>query len=389
MRQIGVGTWACSDRERELVNQVLDSGRLSYGPMSRQLESEFASIHHCRYGVLSNSGTSSLQVAIQAMKELYGWEDGDEIIVPAITFVATVNAVLHNKLIPVLVDVNSMTYNIDVTKIDKALTDKTRAIIPVHMFGQPADMAWIRTTYWGKYKLIEDACEAAFSMQAAHPVGSWGDVGCFSMYVAHLLTTGVGGIAITNHADLAAKMRSIVNHGRDGIYIDIDTEASKEVITRRFKFDTIGHSYRITEMEAALGVAQLENWDDMIKQRAYNANYLTRHLVDLELLHDFISLPYVLEGVHHSWMMYPIVMKHEDKWGMVNHLESRGIETREMMPLTNQPCYEGMFNEDDYPIAKNINECGFYIGCHQGLSTDDLDYIIEVMYEYHHGKSKS
>jgi len=383
MKQIGVGTWACSDRERELVNQVLDSGRLSYGPMSRQLETEFASVHHCKFGVLSNSGTSSLQVAIQAMKELYGWEDGDEIIVPTITFVATVNAVLHNNLTPVLVDVDDMTYNIDCAQIDKALTDKTRAIIPVHMFGQPADMSYIRTTYWGKYKLIEDACEAAFAVQGTKPVGSWGDVGCFSMYVAHLLTTGVGGIATTNLSDLAAKMRSIVNHGRDGIYIDIDTEASNEVISRRFKFDTVGHSYRITEMEAALGVAQLENWGEMIGQRAYNANYLTRSLIDLELLHDYLSLPYTLETVQHSWMMYPIVMKHEDKWGMVNHLESIGIETREMMPLTNQPCYEGLFNEDDYPVAKMINSNGFYIGCHQDLKRDELDYIIEAMYEYH------
>jgi len=379
MRHIGVGTWVCSDRERELVNQVLDSGRLSYGPFSKKLEQEFASIHKSKYGVLSNSGTSSLQVAIQAMRELHGWKDGDEIIVPAVTFVATVNAVLHNRLTPVLVDVHPLTYNIDMMKAMDAVTKKTRAIIPVHLFGQPADMSYLTMFKPQRVLVIEDACEAAFARMYNKPVGAWGDIGCFSFYVAHLLTTGVGGIAITNNPDYAAKMRSIVNHGRDGIYIDIDTEASEEVISKRFKFDTIGHSYRITELEAALGVAQLEDWEDMIDVRRLNAEFLTE---SLDHLQDYIKLPSVLEDVSHSWMMYPIVVRDDTKWGLVNWLESNGVETREMLPLTNQPCYGGMINEEDYPVAMWINESGFYIGCHQDLSQHDLNEIVAAIDEY-------
>lgn len=379
--KIGVGTWECSALEREYINTVLDTGRLSYGPFSRRLEKEFAEIHGSKFGVLSNSGTSSLQVAIQAAKELHGWKDGDEVIVPAVTFVATVNAVLHNRLTPVLVDVDPLTYNIDIWKYGEAITKKTRAIIPVHLFGQMANMSHLKMMLPERIVVIEDACEAAFASQFSKPAGSWGDIGCFSTYVAHLLTTGVGGIATTSNPDYAVKMRSIVNHGRDGIYIDIDTDASAEVISRRFKFDTIGHSYRITEMEAALGCAQLRGWGAMVAKREENADALTEMLAELKR-RDILQTPTILPSMRSSWMMYPIVLAQEDKWGLVNHLESHDIETREMLPLTNQPCYTGMWDEDDYPVAKWINESGFYVGCHQGLDVKDMERISDLIHEY-------
>lgn len=378
---IGVGTWSCSPLERELVNEVLDSGRLSYGPMSRKFERKFADIHESKYAVLSNSGTSSLQVALQAMKEIHKWADGDEVIVPAVTFVATANIVLHNRMKPVLVDVDPETYNMDVDKLHEVITPKTRAIIPVHLFGQPAEMGWFEIFKSKNIKVIEDACEAAYASLHGKPVGSWGDIGCFSTYVAHLLTTGVGGIATTSNPEYAAKMRSIVNHGRDGIYIDIDTEATPEVISKRFSFDTIGHSFRITEMEAALGLAQLEGWEDMIAARTANATALTNALV-WGGLDAYVQVPTLEYGVKHSWMMYPLVVKNESKWGLVEYLEANGVETREMLPLTNQPCYKGLWNEDDYPVAKGINERGFYVGCHQGLTEDDMAFIARTIGEY-------
>jgi len=381
MYKIGVGTWECSPRERELVNEVLDSGRLSYGPVSKDFEKQFAGLHECKYGVLSNSGTSSLQVALQAMKEIHKWNDGDEVIVPAVTFVATANIVLHNRMKPVLVDVDPDTYNMDVNKLHEVITDKTRAIIPVHLFGQPAEMGWFEIFKSKNIKIIEDACEAAFARLHGKFVGSWGDIGCFSTYVAHLLTTGVGGIATTNNPEYAAKMRSIVNHGRDGIYIDIDTEATSEVISKRFSFDTIGHSFRITEMESALGLAQLERWEAMIVRRTLNANFLSDALATSGM-HQYVKVPFVSYGTTHSWMMYPIVVLDESKWGLVEHLEANGVETREMLPLTNQPCYKGLWDEDDYPVAKKINESGFYVGCHQGLTTSDMDYIATIIEDY-------
>lgn len=387
-KRIGVGTWRCSDRERDLVNRVLDSGRLSYGPMSKELEARFSAIHNAQFGVLSNSGTSSLQVALQAMKELHGWKDGDKVAVPAVTFVATANIVLHNRMIPVLVDVDPALYNMDIALLAEAI-DKDpniKAVIPVHLFGQPADMNGIDIVAEDQM-VIEDSCECMFAKHGTRMVGSMGDIGCFSFYVAHLLTTGVGGISITDNPDYAAKMRSLVNHGRDGIYIspgdDNTKDANKlrEIVSRRFNFESVGHSFRITELEAALGLAQLESYEDMMLMRRINAEYLTNKLTPLRNRH-LLQLPHVAAYNTHSWMMYPIVLHHEKKDGLVNFLEQANIETREMLPLTNQSVYAGMWNEDDYPVAKWINESGFYVGCHQDLDESDMQRIAAKIEEY-------
>lgn len=386
MKIIGVGTFHVTPKMRQYINNVLNSGRISYGNYSRQLETDFAAMHECKFGVLSNSGTSSLQVAIQALKELRGWQDGDEIIVPAVTFVASVNVVIQNNLTPVLVDIDPLFYELDPQKIGNAITRKTRAIMPVHLFGQPCDMTKISAiAKEHDLAIIEDSCECMAVSHAGKRAGAWGDVACFSTYVAHLLTTGVGGIATTNDERLAVKMRSLVNHGRDGIYISIDDDDDKangckrEIIARRFKFESIGHSYRITELEAALGLAQLDDLADIIALRQQNAQYLTDKLLPFL---GAIQTPFIRSDTEHAFMMFPIVLWHGDKADVTNYLEAHGIETREMLPLTNQPCYRGRFSEADYPIAAWVNANGFYIGCHQGLTQSDLDYIVETFKDY-------
>jgi len=384
MKHIGVGTFSTSDKMRAYVNAVLDSGRLSYGEFSQRLESRFAIQHSCAFGVLSNSGTSSLQVAIQALKTMYRWKDGDEIIVPAITFVASVNVILHNNMTPVLVDVERDYYGIDPSRIERAITPRTRAIMPVHVFGQPCNMVMINNiAKRHNLAIIEDSCECVGVSHAGVSVGAWGDVACFSTYVAHILTTGIGGIATTNDQDLAIKMRSLVNHGRDGIYISPDDNttgaAQREVIAKRFSFTSIGHSYRITELEAALGLAQMDDLPQIIRMRQANANYLTDKLSSLA---DVIQLPTVRPDTEHAWMMYPIVLLDRDRDQLTEFLESRGIETRQMLPIIRQPCYAGMWDERDYPIADWINHSGLYCGCHQDLTHDDLNHIAETLMEY-------
>lgn len=379
---IGVGDFRTTSLMREYVNDVLTTGRISYGPYSKLFEQHFSAMHGCEYGVLSNSGTSSLHVALAAMKELYGWADGDEVIVPALTFVATVNIVLHCRMKPVLVDVERDYYGIDPTKIVAAITPLTRAIIPVHTFGQPCEIPIINsiaTQY--NLKIVWDSCECMGVRLNDHMLGEWRDVSVFSMYVAHLLTTGVGGIATTNDPELAIKMRSLVNHGRDNIYIAIDDarERTSEVIGRRFKFPSIGFSYRVTELEAALGCAQLGSLSEIISQRQSNAKMLTLMLEDYR---KYIQLPAIRPHTGNAFMMYPIVMLHESKVGICEYLEAQGIETREMLPLTNQPCYEGMFAENDYPVAQWVNKNGFYVGCHQSLTNDDLHRIATAIGDY-------
>lgn len=379
---IGVGHFESTPLMREYVNNVLNTGRVSYGPYSQRFEHEFSAMHGCEYGVLSNSGTSSLHVALAAMKEMYGWADGDEVIVPALTFVATVNIVLHCRMTPVLVDVEHDYYGIDCEKVESAITPRTRAIIPVHTFGMPCNMRMVHhIAYNYDLRIIWDSCECMGVEYQRASAGAWRDISVFSMYVAHILTMGVGGIATTNNPDLAVKIRSLVNHGRNNIYISIDDarERTKEVIGRRFKFPSIGFSYRVTELEAALGCAQLSTLLSSIKQRQENASCLTNMLVEYEL---YLQPPIIRPHTEHAFMMYPIVMKHERKDGMCEWLEAQGIETREMLPLTNQPCYKGVFNEDDYPVAQWINANGFYVGIHPGLSNDDLGRIVSAIGEY-------
>jgi dTDP-4-amino-4,6-dideoxygalactose transaminase len=173
-------------------------------------------------------------------------------------------------------------------------------------------------------------------------------------------------------------MRSLVNHGRSNTYISIDDDDTddpdqlKEIVSQRFNFERIGHSFRITELEAALAVAQLETWKENIAQRQAN-------------FEDRLQLPTVRPHTTHSYMMWPIVLREGDKWSLIHHLEERGIETREMLRLTDQPCYRGLWNPDDYPVAKWLNEQGFYCGCHPGLTTADLDRIIAAHEEYFRG----
>lgn len=382
MKRITVGDWQSDDKTKELVNQVLESGRISYGPLSQEFEQKFSDIHSCKYGVLSNSGTSSLQVALQTLKELHGWSDGDEVIVPAITFVATVNIVLQNNLNPVLVDVDSHTYNIDPELISEKITEKTRAIIPVHVAGLPADMTAINEIAdIHNLKIIEDSCECAFTSHQGQMVGSMSDIGVFSFYIAHLITTGVGGMATTNNEDYANKMRSLVNHGWNRIRpVDVK-EFDLDEVKSRYHFPSIGHSYRITEFEAALGLAQLSNWQSISNKRYNNAMRLGQLLLDVELF-DYLQLPDAREN---AFMFFPLILKTGNKWDLISYLEQNGIETRELLPLINQPCYKGLWNPDDYSTAQWIGNQGFYVGCHQYLEDEDIDYMVEIFRSYFNG----
>jgi perosamine synthetase len=387
---IGIGTFTATLRAKQLVMSALDNGRLSYGPMTQRFEADFAKLHGCRFGIMSNSGTSALQLALQAMKELHGWADGDEVIIPAVTFVATANIVLHNRMTPTLVDVDSKYYEINPDIIEPAITPRTRAIIPVHLFGQPADMDPI-TEIARKYslKIIEDSAETMFASYKGRRVGGLGDVGCFSTYVAHLLVTGVGGINTTNEPDYAIRIRSLLNHGRDSIYLSMDDDNNKSaeelrtIVERRFKFNSIGHSFRVTEMEAAIGLAQIDDWQPVIAKRRRNAAFLTQALTKFN---DHLQTPKIRPNCEHSFMMYPLVTHGQAKCQLVNYLEESGIETRDMLPLTNQPIHQRLlgWRENDFPIAQKINNNGFYIGCHQDLSDIELEYVVECVDRFFH-----
>ncbi len=387
---VGVGVADISPLQREYVDDVLRKNRLSYGEYTRRFEREFARLHQRNFAIFCNSGTSALQVAVHALKELHGWQDGDEVLVPAITFVATSNVVLQNRLRPVFVDVEADHFGVDATQLERHLSARTRAILPVHLFGQPCDMDPI-LDFAGRYKLrvLEDSCETMFVRYKGRPVGSWGDAACFSTYVAHLIVTGVGGLTVTNDRELGTLMMSLMNHGRDNIYLSIDDDDDtgdaarlRQVVARRFSFIHVGYSYRATEMEAALGLGELVRHEEIIQRRQDNAAYLSHRLAELE---HYLQLPRRREDAEHAFMMYPIVVKEGvDRDDLLLHLEQAGIETRHLMPLINQPIYRQLFGDLEplYPVAARLNRNGFFIGCHQGLGEPELDYVVETFQSY-------
>lgn len=388
--QIGVGGFRISERAKELVMQVLDSNRVTSGPMMARFEERIAALHGCRFGLMSNSGTSALQIALQALKERHGWADGDEVLVPALTFVATSNVVLYNGLKPVFVEVEPRHYMIDPAKIEERITPRTRAIMPVHIGGQPCDMdpiLEIALAY--NLRIVEDSAETMFARYKGRPVGSFGDIGCFSTYAAHVISTGVGGLCTTNDPELIVLLKSIMNHGRDSIYIRMDDDQGAKgtdlfrIANSRFSFIRLGHSYRATEMEAALGVAQLEEREELWARRHEIVGRLDAGLADLQ---EHLRLPCPRPETEHAYMFYPLTIlnPHVSRSELIQFLEERSIETRYVLPLINQPIYRQLFGNLDreYPVAAMLNERAFYIGCHSDMSDDDVDYVIASFHEY-------
>lgn len=365
---IDTGTLKLTKRHIEKVVEALKSNRLSYGPMTDEFERKFSKIHKNKFGIMTNSGTSALHVALCAMKLLYKWKNEDEVIVPATTFVATYNVILHNNLKPVLVDIDG-DLNIDPGLIEEAITKKTRAILPVHLLGKPAKMKEIlKIAKKHKLKVIEDSCETMFV-----PGVGLGDVSCFSFYVAHLIVTGVGGMAITNNKKLADLIRSLIFHGRDNKYLTIDDDRipTEELIRARFRFNYPGYSYRATEVEAALGLVELEGYRKMIKRRQANVKYLSKNL-NFEFDNDYLK--------DHACMMFPyFTLGNRDT--LIIFLEQMGIATRTIMPLISQP-YIKKVKPDQFPVSEAVLDRGLLIGCHQDLTKKDLDYMIKTIKIY-------
>lgn len=389
--QIGVGACALSSRAKQYVNDALNANRLSYGPFSQKFEALFAAAHGCKSAVFVNSGTSALRIAVAALKEKYGWQEGDEIIIPAITFVSDVNVITHNRLTPIFVDVDPNTYTLDSSLIEAKCTERTKAIIPTHLCGLPADMAGIMAVAKARgLHVIEDACESAYARYNDLPVGSFGEISCFSTYQAHILATGVGGLATTNDPDLAVLLRSLANHGRDGIYMQIDdyknkTSAElKQIVSRRFSFIRPGYSYRATELEAAIGLAQIEDGiEEEIRMRQKNA----RLLIETLSTYNQLQLPTWPEFCQHAFMMFPLVLRAQagiDRDDCMHYLELHNIETRHLLPLINQPFIIDTFGDlsNACPVAHHLNVNAFYIGCHPLITTEEISYIGRVFGEY-------
>lgn len=388
--KIGVGYASVSEIEKRYVLEALDSQRLSQGKFVAAFEKRFAAMHGHKYGVMCNSGTSALHLALEALREVDGWTDETEVLVPAITFIATSNAVLHAGMKPVFVDVDPVTYNMNPDEIEKHITCKTKCVIPVHCFGMPCDMSRIMPIAKAHgLRILEDCAEAHFAKVDGQTVGGFSDIMASSTYVAHTITTGVGGVMCTSDRELMEILRSLVAHGRactcerclasDGNAVcpkRMETE-----IDRRFMFVRLGYSYRVGEIEGALGLAQLERMEEIMAARRRNAQMLMEGLAPYE---SRLQLPRAPKTVEHTYMMFPILPRKGSgivRADLVQYLEKHNIETRPMLPLLNQPVYKELFGniEPDYPVAEYINRNGFYIGCHHGLTEAEVNYTIKTI----------
>ena len=388
--QIGIGSCRISALAKKLVIDALDGNRVSAGPMTERFERSIARLHGCRFGLMCNSGTSALHIALAALKERGQWQDGDEVLVPAVTFVATSNVVLYNNLTPVFVDVEPDLYCVDPREIERHLTPRTRAIMPVHVGGLPCDMdPIVEIATRSGLSIVEDSAEAMFVRYRGRPVGSFSAIGCFSTYVAHVISTGVGGLCVTDDPEAMVLLRSLMNHGRDSIYTRIDDDQGLqgdqlfEVASRRFSFVRLGHSFRATEMEAALGLAQLEERE---ANHARRLEIVARFDDALSSLRPFLQLPAARPGSEHARMFYPLVIRDPavSRDRLVQHLEDGAIETRSLLPLINQPVYRRLFGnlDDRYPVAARLNRDAFYIGCHPEMTDADVDYVIDRFHQF-------
>jgi len=352
-------------KELEYVSDCLKTNWISsVGKYVVEFEQKFAEYCNCKYGISTTSGTTALHLAVAAL----GIGKGDEVIVPAFTMVAPLFAVVYTSAEPVLVDAEPETWTIDVTKIEEKITPRTKAIMPVHIYGHPCDMEPIMDLA-GKYKLyiIEDDAEAHGAEYKGRRVGSFGHVNCFSFYGNKIITTGEGGMVVTNDSKIAKKARTLK-----------DMAFSSE---RRFLHADLGFNYRMTNIQAAIGLAQLEKIDELIERRRAHAHLYHELLKNIE----GIRLPIEKEWARNVYWMYSILIEGEFGIGrdeLMAKLLEKGIETRTtFIPMNKQPIFHkmGLFREDKCPIAEELSRKGLYLPSGSGLSDEQIKNICDTI----------
>ena len=384
---------------QSLVDSALDFW-LTSGRFAEQFESEFASFCGVGGASLVNSGSSANLVALSCLTSPNLAErrlsPGDEVITVAAGFPTTVNPIIQNSLVPVFVDIQVPTYNIDARLLEWALSDRTRAVMVAHTLGNPFDVRALadfvrRHDLW----LIEDCCDALGAEFEGQRVGSFGDLATFSFYPAHHITMGEGGCVVTNQPELNALVESFCNWGRDcwcepgksgtcGKRFDWQLGELPHGYDHKYIFSHVGYNLKATDMQAAVGLAQLQKLPEFIEARGRNFRTLYEGLRDLE---EFFLLPQATPSSQPSWFGFPIAVRPEAPFSrkdVVRHLEENKIATRLLFGgnLTRQPAYR----EVRYRIAgelKNtdfVMERLFWVGVYPGITPVMLDYLLETFH---------
>jgi perosamine synthetase len=351
--------------EEELNNviEAIKSGWISSkGKFIEEFEYKFANYCNKKYGVATSNGTVALHLALKAI----GISKDDEVIVPDLTFVAVANAVTYCNAKPVFIDSHPDYWCINPEQIEKKITANTKAIITVHLYGHPCDMDPImKIAKEHNLYLIEDAAEAHGAEYKGKKVGSFGVVSCFSFYGNKIITTGEGGMCLTNNEELAEKMRILRDHGMNP--------------DKRYWYDTIGFNYRMTNLQAAVGVAQMEKLDEFVEKKRQIAKWYEAGLKELEEK-ALIKLHPEMPWAKCVYWMYCILI--DDKFyisrdEIMKRLEEKGIETRPFFyPMHIMPPYK---NNEKFPVAGEISRKGINLPSSVKLSKDKINMVIEII----------
>lgn len=342
--------------EKAALWAVLESGNLAQGEMVRRFEEEFAAFCGTKHAIATSSGTAALHTALLA----HGLGPGDEVITSPLTFIASANSVLFTGARPVFVDIDEDSFNIDPGLAEAAITPRTKALLPVHLYGNPCDMEAL-TAIARRHNLaiIEDACQAHGAAINGQKVGSFG-TGCFSFYATKNLTTAEGGMITSNDDQVAERARMLRHHGA----------------RQRYYHELLGYNYRMTELQAALGRVQLRRLPEGTEKRIANADYLTGHL-----RHPEVILPQVRPGFTHVFHLYTVRLPAEKRDGALEKLRAAGIEAGVYYPLTvhQQPLYRQLGYDQALPKAERASREILSLPVHPALTKGELDAIVREM----------
>jgi perosamine synthetase len=346
--------------ERDLVLQCLNNNRLTQGPMVEWFEKLLAGYLGSDNAVTTTSGTTALHLALSAL----GIGPGDEVLVPNVTFVATANAVALVGATPVLVDIDPLTWTMDVDDMCRKSSPRTKAVIPVHLYGMPCNMCDIllqaHTYGW---KVIEDAAEGLGGSWKGKKLGTLGDVGCFSFYGNKIITTGEGGAAVTNDPELAKRMRFL---------------RGQAMTAQRYFHSEVGFNYRMTDIQAAIGIGQIRRIESLLGKR----RLVTK--VYQELLEELVGEPALLpEGVEPAPWLYTALVPKRD-W-LMDQLAKRGVETRPtFVPLNRLPMFR---SHESFPNSDLVGDHGISLPTHADMTPDDAAVVAATVLKVSRGGS--
>jgi perosamine synthetase len=338
------------EEEKEAILAVLESGRLAQGPRVEEFEAEFARFCGVRHAVATSSGTTALAAALLAHRI----GPGDEVITSPFTFIASANAILFTGAMPVFVDIDEASFNVDPALIEEKVTPRTRALLPVHLYGYPCDMdAIMDLARRHNLVVVEDACQAHGAAIRGRRVGSFG-TGCFSFYPSKNMTTAEGGMITTDDDQIAEAARLLRNHGQSQLYHHV----------------ALGYNFRMTELQAALGLVQLKRLPEWTQKRRENASFLSERLSN-------VVTPQVKEGYEHVFHQYTVRVG-RDRDGALERLSRAGIGARVYYPLPvhQQPFYRELGYHDSLPVAESMSREVLSLPVHPGLAEEDLNEIV-------------